>query len=65
MKEMQLVRNYKVVYLIRKQMEINTDPESQETDLFNEFKLIQLQWKDKRKLLSIPNTSNQNLYLLY
>jgi len=46
-------------------MKINTDLESQETDVFNEFKLIQLQWKDKRKLLSIPNTSNQNLHLLY
>jgi len=39
-------------------MEINTDLESQETDLFKEFKLIHLQRKNKRKLLSIPNSSN-------
>jgi len=39
-------------------MEINADLGSQETDLFKEFKLIQQQRKDKRKLLSIPNTSN-------
>jgi len=32
-------------------MEINTDLESQETDLFQEFKLIHLQQKNKRKLL--------------